>query len=140
MRIQELLSDDELYELSLLMVEVIWQALMAQSIPKDVKEGVWRQSVRRVAPRPIIRPVASARYVARPKPLPKPKPLYAKPQPVKKPAISPSQTSGINPKIDFMKGPNFKLDNFNPIPPMTDQSRKIYGTDKLNKGQKKSSF
>jgi hypothetical protein len=72
-----------------------------------------------------------------PRALPKPQPIKAparrnlKQQPIKrpvtqplkslkKPVISKSQTIGLNPKIDPMNGPNFKLDDRNIMPKNSD--------------------
>ena len=128
MRIQEILNDDEINELSLLVVDAR-QALMVQAIPNDLDEAYRRQVLRT--------PVRPVKYVPKPRPLPKPKPLYSKPQPARTSMISRSQTNGINPKVDVTKGKGFKLNNFNPIPPMTDLDRRLYD---MNNGQKKSSF
>ena len=85
--------------------------------------------VRRTVPRPIIRSIATPKPVPGPKSLPKPKPLL---NPFKKSLVAPSQTKGINPNKDITKGPDFKLDQFNPIHPMTDIEKKIYRLDKGN--------
>ena len=114
MRIKELLTDDDLYELALLLNEVIWQALMAQSMPDEVKEGYRRPVVRRP-----IRAVVRSSSVPR-RPIPRPKPLY--PERAK---VSPAQRLATNPKIDPLKGFNARLDNTNVWPVITDKEAEI---------------
>jgi hypothetical protein len=93
-----------------------------------LKPVVARRYVSRPAPR---RPVASAKPITKLLPLPKPKPLPARPQSAKKQMVAASQTKGLNPKIDIQNGSDFKLDNFNPMSPMTDVNRKIYAMDRI---------
>lgn len=120
MKIQELLSDDELYELTLMMTEIIWQSLMAHSI-SDVNEA-YRPSHHRSF-RPVRRPVNSA-VTQRPrvpvKPFPKPKPLYPE-----RTQVSQTQRLKTNPKIDPLKGYNARLDNTNVFPEITDAEKEI---------------
>ena len=103
MKIQELLSDDELYELTLMMTEIIWQSLMAHSI-SDVNEA-YRPVMRRSF-RPVTRPAVTQRTRVPVKPFPKPKPLYPE-----RTQISQAQRLKTNPKIDPLKGYNARLDN-----------------------------
>jgi hypothetical protein len=44
--------------------------------------------------------------------------------------VSKSQTKGLNPSIDLMKGPNFKLDDRNILP----QFEKNFGINDKSKG------
>ena len=114
MRIQELLTDDDLYELALLLNEVIWQALMAQSMPDDVKEG-YRRPIIRTPIRAVLRSPGVPKRT-----LPRPKPLY--PERTK---VSQAQHMATNPKIDPLKGYNARLDNTNVFPVITDKEAEI---------------
>lgn len=114
MRIQELLSDDDLYELCVLMNEMMWQALMASSLPRDVQEGYRSQGIRRPA-RTVVRPP-----IVPVKPFPRPKPLYPK-----RTKVSPAQRMATNPKIDPLMGFNARLDNLNIFPEVTDKDIEI---------------
>ena len=114
MRIQELLNDDDLYELCVLMNEMMWTALMAYSLPRDVHEGYRIQGIRRPA-RKVIRPP-----MVPVKPFPRPKPLY--PQKTK---VSPAQRMATIPKIDPLMGFNARLDNQNVFPEVTDKEVEI---------------
>ena len=80
-----------------------------------------RSVARRAAHRPIVRSAFT------PKPVKVPahrvlqqqtikRPVTQRAKPVKKPMVPKSQTMGLNPKIDSMKGPNFKLDDRNILP------------------------
>ena len=92
----------------------------------------WNKRVRR--PVPVFRPTPRIGPVIMSKPQPIPKPLPVRPQIVKKPKVQVNKKPSAN--LDFMKGPEFKRNDYNPVPPMTDNDKKIYGIDQ----QKKSSF
>jgi hypothetical protein len=91
-----------------------------------------RSVARRAAHRPIVRSAVT------PKPVKAPahRVLQQQPmkrsvtQPVKKPSISKIRTMGLNPKIDSMNGPNFKLDDRNILP----QFEKNFGINDKSKG------
>lgn len=53
-------------------------------------------------------------------------------KPFRKPIDSINQVTGLNPEIDVTKGTNFKLDNYNIRPEMTDIDRKIYDNDAIH--------
>jgi hypothetical protein len=109
MKIKEILSDDQLYEMWLLMTDAVWDALVDNYSANYVYEGYPVR--RRMAVRPIIRvPIQRPpRSLIR-------KPVIAPAKPTKKPMVSKNQTTGLNPKIDPMNGPNFKLDDRNIMP------------------------
>jgi hypothetical protein len=113
MKIKEILSDNQLYEMWLLMTDAIWETLVDNYSANDVYEGYpvrrWMavRSIRRV---PIQRPPRNLMN----------RPVIAPAKPVKKPMVSKSQTTGLNPKIDRMNGPNFKLDDKNILPKNSD--------------------
>ena len=106
---------------------------ISEIITDELLERYQRHRVAiRAAQRPIVRPLV-ARVLAKPVTAP----ARRLQQPIKRPVTQPTkpvrkpqQTTGLNPKIDVAYGPNFKRDNINPIPPMTDMDRKIYGIEK----------
>ena len=124
MKIKEILSDNQLYEMWLLMTDAMWETLVDHYSANDVYEGYPVR--RRIAVRPIRRVP-----IQRP-----PKNLTRKPviaparrlqQPIKRPVTQPTkpvrkpqQTTGLNPKINPMNGPDFKLDDRNIIPKNSD--------------------
>ena len=113
MKIKEILSDNQLYEMWLLMTDAMWETLVDHYSANDVYEGYpvrRRMAVRPIRRVPIQRP---PRNLIR-------KPVIAPAKPVKKPMVSKSQTTGLNPKIDPMNGPNFKLDDRNIMPKNSD--------------------
>jgi len=114
MKIKEILNDDQLYEMWLLMTDAIWETLVDHYSASDVYEGYpvrRRMTVRPIRRVPIQRP---ARNLMK-------RPLTQPAKPVKKPMVSKSQTTGLNPKIDPMNGPNFKLDDKNILPKNSDK-------------------
>ena len=119
MKIQELLSDNDLYELTLMMTEIIWQSLMANAINNELDERYRpvRRTLRAVRRPPMV-PV---------KAFPKPKPLYPE-----RTQVSQAQRLKTNPKIDPVKGYNARLDNTNVFPEFTDAEKKIMGKAKRN--------
>lgn len=120
MKIKELLSDDELYELCVLMNEIMWQALMANSLPRDVQEGYRSLVIRRPARRVPVRIAPSKPPMVPIKPFPKPKPLY----PVRT-KISSAQRLATNPNIDPLNGFNARLDNHNLFPELSDKNFRL---------------
>ena len=57
MKIKELLSDDDLYELWLLLGDVIWDVLMDNYSANDITEAFHRRrAVRQQIRRPIVKP------------------------------------------------------------------------------------
>jgi hypothetical protein len=76
-------------------------------------------------------PTSVARALPKPQPVKAPARRNLKQQPIKRPVTQPvkpvrtsmvskSQTKGLNPKIDPMNGPNFKLDDRNIMPKNSD--------------------
>ena len=116
MKIKELLDDDQLYEIWLLLSDVIWEALIANYSNVDVAEGYrYRRAVNR---RKAVMPTRSrpARTInKRPTPHIVPvKPFPTRPElKAKQPASPPSKS---NPKVDPLKGFNTQLDNRNITP------------------------
>jgi hypothetical protein len=109
MKIKEILSDNQLYEMWLLMTDAVWEALVDNYSASDVYEGYptrRRSMVRPIKRAPIHRP---SRNLIK-------KPVLAPANPAKKPMVSKNQTKGLNPNIDSMNGPNFKLDDRNIMP------------------------
>lgn len=97
MRIQELLSNDEFYELCVLLTETIWETLIAHYPLGDIQEGYRRMAFQRPV-RKVVRPPMVPK-----RPFPKPKPLY--PERAK---ISQAQRMAVNPKIDPLNKPPAK--------------------------------
>ncbi len=120
MRIQELLNDDDLYEIWLLLTDQIWEALVDNYSSIDVAEGyLYRRPVnRRRAVLPIRnRPVRTINKRPTPKVVPvRPFPIRPELKSVKNSMSSKSQTTGTNPKVDPLKGYIAKLDNRNVFP------------------------
>lgn len=120
MKIKEILSGNQLYELWLLMTDAIWETLINHYSESDVYEGyVFKRQPTR---RRLIRTGPARRTFRRPpklpvKPLVSPKPSLASPR-IK--SVSQSQLSGTNPKIDMLKGSNAQLDNRNVFPNLSD--------------------
>jgi hypothetical protein len=114
MRIQELLNDDQLYEIWLLLTDQIWEALIANYSNNEVAEGyLYRRPVLPTRSRP-------ARTINR-KPTShivpvKPFPTRPELKTAKNSMSSKSQTTGTNPKVDPLKGYIAKLDNRNVFP------------------------
>jgi hypothetical protein len=109
MKIKEILSDNQLYEMWLLMTDAIWEALVDNYSASDVYEGYpvrSRMAVRPIRRAPIHRP---SRNLIK-------KPVMAPAKLLRKRLVSKNQTKGLNPKIDPMNGPNFKLDDRNIMP------------------------
>jgi hypothetical protein len=124
MKIKDLLSDDDLYELWLLMTDAIWETLINHYSESDVYEGyVFKRQPTR---RRLIRTGPARRNFRRPpkvpvKPLVSPKSSLPSPR-IK--SVSQSQLSGTNPKIDMLKGSNAQLDNHNVFPNISDNEIK----------------
>jgi hypothetical protein len=100
---------------------------------------------RRVLHTPLRRrlhaPTSVARALPKTQPVKVPARRNLKQQPIKRPVTQPvkpvrtsmvskSQTKGLNPSIDLMKGPNFKLDDRNILP----QFEKNFGINDKSKG------
>ena len=119
MKIKELLNDNDLYELWLLLTDGLWDVLMADS---DVKEGIYYPRKTMIRANTPVRKVGPARAMIRKPVIPIRKVVKtAKPvnRPVQKQPIS---KVGLNdPKVDVMKGPNFKLDAMNVFPEVSDK-------------------
>ena len=119
MKIKELLNDNDLYELWLLLTDGLWDVLMAAS---DVKEGISYPRKTVIRANTPVRKVGPARAMIRKPVIPIRKVVKtAKPvnRPVQKQPIS---KVGLNdPKVDVMKGPNFKLDAMNVFPEVSDK-------------------
>jgi hypothetical protein len=118
MKIKEILNDNQLYEMWLLMTDAVWEALVDNYSANDVYEGY---PVRR---RMAVRPIRQVPIQRPPRNLIK-KPILAPANPAKKPMVSKSQTTGLNPKIDSLKGFNYRLDNTNIFPEITDKEAEI---------------
>ena len=116
MRIQELLDDDQLYEIWLLLSDVIWEALIANYSNVDVAEGYRYRGP--VNGRRAVMP-AKTRQEKRHNRKPTPSIVPVKPFPIrpelkaKQPASPPSKS---NPEVDPLKGFNAQLDNRNITP------------------------
>ena len=119
MKIKELLKDNDLYDLWLLLTDGLWDVLMAAS---DVKEGISYPRKTVIRANTPVRKVGPARAMIRKPVIPIRKVVKtAKPvnRPVQKQPIS---KVGLNdPKVDVMKGPNFKLDAMNVFPEVSDK-------------------
>jgi hypothetical protein len=85
MKIKEVLSDDQLYEIWILMTDAIWAAFDTNYSASDVCEGY---PVRR---RMTVRPIRRVAIQRPPRNLIR-KPVMAPAKPVKKPMVSKSQT------------------------------------------------
>ena len=129
MRIQELLNDDQLYEIWLLLTDQIWEALIANYSSIDVAEGV--KNRRPVNRRRAVMPTRSRSAGAinkRPTPHIVPvKPFPTRPElkSAKNSMSSKSQTTGTNPKVDPLKGYIAKLDNRNVFPLVSEKDSEI---------------
>ena len=112
MKIKELLDDDQLYEIWLLLSDVIWEALIANYSNVDVAEGYrYRKPVRRRAGMPTRQAKSHNRKSPSIVPV---KPFPIRPElKAKQPASPPSKS---NPKVDPLKGFNAQLDNRNITP------------------------
>ena len=112
MKIKELLDDDQLYEIWLLLSDVIWEALIANYSNVDVAEGYrYRKPVRRRAGMPTRQAKSHNR---KPPSIVPVKPFPIRPElKAKQPASPPSKS---NPKVDPLKGFNAQLDNRNITP------------------------
>ncbi len=115
MKIKELLDDDQLYEIWLLLSDVIWEALIANYSNVDVAEGYrYRRPVNgRRAVMPAKTRQAKSHNRNPPSIVPV-KPFPIRPElKAKQPASPPSKS---NPKVDPLKGFNAQLDNRNITP------------------------
>jgi hypothetical protein len=115
MKIKELLDDDQLYEIWLLLSDVIWEALIANYSNVDVAEGYrYRGPVNgRRAVMPAKTRQAKSHNRKPPSIVPV-KPFPIRPElKAKQPASPPSKS---NPKVDPLKGFNAQLDNRNITP------------------------
>ena len=128
MRIQELLNDDQLYEIWLLLTDQIWDALIDNYSTGDVKEGISYPRKTVIRANTPVRKAGPARSALRIPSLPVRKPTLT---PKPKPVVSSLQKQPIrqvtkqDSKIDVMKGPNFKLDSMNVFPQLTDRDIEI---------------
>ena len=113
MRIQELLDDDQLYEIWLLLSDVIWEALVANYSNVDVAEGYRYRGP--VNGRRALIPTRQAKSHNRnPPPIVPLRPFPIRPElKAKQPASPPSKS---NPKVDPLKGFNAQFDNRNITP------------------------
>ncbi len=80
-----------------------------------------RSVARRAAHRPIVRSVVTPKPVKVPvrrvlQQQPMKRSVTQPVKPVRTSMVSKSQTTGLNPKVDPMKGPSFKLDDRNIMP------------------------
>ena len=115
MKIKELLNDDQLYEIWLLLSDVIWEALIANYSNVDVAEGYrYRRAVNR---RKVVMPAKTRQaksHNRKPPSMVPIKPFLIRPElKAKQPASPPSKS---NPKVDPLKGFNAQLDNRNITP------------------------
>ena len=119
MKIKELLNDNDLYELWLLLTDGLWDVLMAAS---DVKEGISYPRKTVIRANTPVRKVGPARAMIR-KPVIPIRKVVKKAKPVTRPVQKqPISKVGLNdPKVDVMKGPNFKLDAMNVFPEVSDK-------------------
>ena len=105
MRIQELLNDDQLYEIWLLLTDQIWEALIANYSSIDVAEGL--KNRRPVNRRRAVLPTRSrpsGTINKRPTPHIVPvRPFPTRPalKSAKNSMISKSQTTGTNPEVSL---------------------------------------
>ena len=135
MRISELLNDDQLYEIWWLVSDAIWEALVDKYVANDIDEGyVYRRPfARRRYPMPTRSgPARTLKRKPAPKVPVKPFPIRPAQTPVNKTKISPSQTSGLNPKIDIQNGPDFKLKDRYVMPELSDKDIEIEMRKKPN--------
>lgn len=132
MKIKELLNDNNLYELGLLMTEVIWQTLVDNYSNNEVTEGyqVSQTHSEEKPARTLSRPTQRRPAPHTIKPFYPPKPASIAPKPVTK-APNPL-TTGSNPTVDMMKAPNFKLNDRNIKPEFTELDKKIAGIKSTN--------
>ena len=56
MKIKELLSDDDLYELWMLVGDAVWDVLINNYSANDITEAHRRRTVRKAIRRPIVKP------------------------------------------------------------------------------------
>ena len=119
MKIKELLKDNDLYDLWLLLTDGLWDVLMAAS---DVKEGISYPRKTVIRANTPVRKVGPARAMIR-KPVIPIRKVVKKAKPVTRPVQKqPISKVGLNdPKVDVMKGPNFKLDAMNVFPEVSDK-------------------
>ncbi len=115
MKIKELLDDDQLYEIWLLLSDVIWEALIANYSNNEVAEGYrYRRAVNR---RKVVMPAKTRQaksHNRKPPSMVPIKPFLIRPElKAKQPASPPSKS---NPKVDPLKGFNAQLDNRNITP------------------------
>ena len=119
MKIKELLNDDQLYEIWLLLSDVIWEALIANYSNVDVAEGYrYRRPVNgRKAVMPAKTRQAKSHNRKPPSIVPvRPFPIRPELKTAKNSMSSKSQTTGTNSKVDPLKGYIAKLDNRNVFP------------------------
>ena len=135
MRINELLNDDQLYEIWWLVSDAIWEALVDKYATNDVDEGyVYRRPFARRRYAMPTRGGLAGTFKRKPAPKVPVKPFPIRPEqtPVNKTKISPSQTSGLNPKIDIQNGPDFKLKDRYVMPELSDKDIEIEMKKKPN--------
>ena len=125
MKIKELLNADRLYEIWLLLTDVIWDVLIDSYSTSDVKEGISYPRKTVIRANTPVRKAGSARVMMRRSSVPVRKPTLT--PTLLKPAVSAPQKQPIrkvtkqDSKIDVTKGPNFKLDSMNVFPQLTDR-------------------
>ena len=122
MKIKELLNDNDLYELWLLLTDGLWDVLMDNYSASDVKEGISYPRKTVIRANTPVRKVGPARAMIR-KPVIPIRKVVKKAKPVNRPVQKqPISKVGLNdPKVDVMKGPNFKLDAMNVFPEVSDK-------------------
>ena len=105
MKIKELLSDDQLYEIWLLLTDQIWEALIANYSNNEVAEGFsYRRPVNRRRAVLPTRSRPSGTINKRPTPhiVPvRPFPIRPELKTAKNSMISKSQTTGTNPEVSL---------------------------------------
>jgi hypothetical protein len=115
MKIKELLNDDQLYEIWLLLSDVIWEALIANYSNVDVAEGYRYRGP--VNGRKAVIPAKTRQaksHNRNPPPIVPVRPFPIRPElKAKQPASPPSKS---NPEVDPLKGFNAQLDNRNITP------------------------
>ena len=115
MKIKELLSDDDLYDIWLLLSDVIWEALIANYSNVDVAEGYRYRGP--VNGRKAVIPAKTRQaksHNRNPPPIVPVRPFPIRPElKAKQPASPPSKS---NPEVDPLKGFNAQLDNRNITP------------------------
>jgi len=122
MKIKELLSDDDLYELWMLVTDSIWDVLMDNYSASDVKEGISYPRKTVIRANTPVRKAGPARTMIR-KPVIPVRKVVKTARAVQKQPISKVATK--DPKVDVTKGPNFKLNSINVFPEISKKDIEI---------------